>query len=134
MHTHPTSANLDQNFALVRAFRSLRVGDADIIAKVVDAFGDTWSVQTGDDYDGYLFMLIEPSDDKDEQLPNYMVTGQIGQIELAMVDGDDCRTLGRFEDIYGLTAELTFRLLDVATGSYDLQHQCRSRFPTSSTK
>ncbi len=114
MHTCPMSSDLNQNIALVRAFRSLRARDAEIVAQVVDGFDGGWSVQTCDDYDGYLFILIEPSAERSRQWPSYMVSGKAGQIELAAVDGDDCQMLGRFGDIYGLTAELVSRLLGTA--------------------
>ncbi len=117
MHTRPASSDLDQNSTLVRALRSLRVGDAKIVAEVVDAFGGSWSVQTCDDYDGYLFMLIEPSAEQAGQPPSYVVSGKTGQAELAVVDADDCHTLGCFGDIYGLAAELTCRLLGTSPGS-----------------
>lgn len=113
-HAQSTFSDLDQNCTLVRAFRSLRVGDVEIIRMVVDPFGGNWSVQTGDDYDGYLFILIEPSAEHVEQLPTYMVSGKTGQIELSKVCDDNCQPLGRFEDIYAATAELTFRLLCAA--------------------
>ena len=110
MPTHPICFDYDQQAAFVRAFRSLTFQDAEIVAQLIDVFGSTWSVQTSDDYDGYLFMLIEPSAERRERLPSFIVSGKIGKIELAVVDGDDCRTLGCFGDIYGLTAELTERL------------------------
>ena len=110
MHTQPVFRDRDHNLALVRALRSLRLGDAEVVSKIVDAF-ENWSVQTGDDYDGYLFMVIEPSAEYARQLPSYVVSGKTGQIELAVVHGDDCQTLGRFDDIYGLVAELSSRLL-----------------------
>ncbi len=117
MHTRPISFDLDQNSTLVRAFLSLRASDVEIVAHAVDGFGGSWSVQTCDDYDGYLFILVEPSAQRAGQLPSYMISGKTGQIELAAVDGDDCQTLGRFGDIYGITAELAFRLLGSARQS-----------------
>jgi hypothetical protein len=110
MHTPPVFRDQDHNLALVRALRSLRLEDAQVVSKIVDGF-ENWSVQTGDDYDGYLFMVIEPSPEHLAQPPSYMVSGQTGQIELAAVHGDACQPLGRFDDIYGLTAELCSRLL-----------------------
>lgn len=114
MHTQPIYSDLDQNTALVRALRSLRAEDAEVVAKVVAAFDDCWSVHTDDDYDGYLFMLIEPSDADAEQLPSYLVSGKTSQLELAIVAGDDYRAVGRFDDIYGLAAELATSLVEAA--------------------
>lgn len=106
--THATCSQSDQ--ALMRAFRSIRGADAEIIARVADRFGGAWAVQTCDDYDGYLFVLIEPAGDSAKQSPSYMVSGQTGQLELAMVDHDDCRTLGRFSNIDEVASALDSRL------------------------
>ena len=110
MPARSLSFDPNQKSALVRAFRSLTFKDAEIVAQLVDAFDGAWAIQTSDDYDGYLFMLIEPSAERTEQLPSFMVSGTTGQIELAVVDGDDHQTLGCFADIDGLTVELAVRL------------------------
>ena len=108
MITHATGSQSDQ--VLVRAFRSLRVADAEIIAEAADRFDGAWAVQTCDDYNGYLFILIEPVGDHAEPSPSYMVSGQTGQLELAMVDHDDYRTLARFSNIDEVAAGLSFIL------------------------
>ena len=102
---HATCSPSDQ--ALVRAFGSIRVADAEIIANVAKRSHGAWAVQTGDDYHGYLFVLIEPVGDHAEQFPSYMVSGQTGQLELAVVDHDDCRTLGSFKSIEDVVPELS---------------------------
>ena len=98
-------------FAPIRALRSLRLRDAEIITQVVGPIGGAWTVQTFDDYDGYLSILVEPCSQGAEQRPSYLVSGKTGNAELIAVDGDQCQTLGHFGDIYGLAAELTSRLL-----------------------
>ncbi len=115
MDVRPVSLNLDQNTTLVRALRSLSISDAEIVAKKVNAVGGNWSIQTVDDYEGYLFMLIEPAPESAGRLSSYIVSGKCGQSELAIIDGDLCQTLSRFSNIDSLAAELASRLLGADT-------------------
>lgn len=111
MHTRQVSRDLEQNSALVRALRSLTLGDADRISEAVKAVGGGWSVQASDDYDGYLFVLIEPPAARAEQMPSYMVSGPTGQVELHSVrDEDQSEPAGRFANVSDLAEELTHRL------------------------
>ena len=99
----------EQTSALIRALDSLWAGDAYLITNMVEAKNGRWSVQTGDDYDGYLFLLIEPTSEN-ECLPSYLISGKTGQLELAAIDGDQCKTLGRFSETEDLVSDLTIRL------------------------
>ena len=116
--THATCSQSDQ--ALVRAFRSLRVADAEIVAGVADRFDGAWAVQTCDDYNGYLFVLIEPVGNHAEQSPSYMISGQTGQLELAMIDRDDCHTLANFSNIDEVAVGLSFIFAQVSAGTHSM--------------
>ena len=52
---------INQDLATIRALSSITSQQADTIAQAVQASGRAWDVQTIDDYDGYLSILIEPS-------------------------------------------------------------------------
>lgn len=92
MHTGHNYRDLEQGPATIRALRSLAPRDADAITQAVAAVGDGWSVQTSDDYDGYLCILVEPQDETAGQL-TYLISGTVNRIELAEMHHDEMHTI-----------------------------------------
>ena len=105
-----THLSFGQNSAIIRPLDSLWAGDVYLISKLVETTDERWSVQTGDDYDGYLFMLIEPTSEIAECQPSYLISGKTGRLELAAIHGDECKTLGRFCEVDNLVSDLNIRL------------------------
>ena len=107
MHTDQAFRNPEHGPAIVRALRSLAFGDADLIAQAVGTIGHSWSVQSFDDYEGYLSVLVEP---EDASQPSYLISGTLDQIELARLSYDNLRTLGCFQNV-ATTADQLIQLL-----------------------
>ena len=87
---HPSQAPV-----VVRALHSLTAQNADTIGRTIAELDRGWAVQTWDDYDGYLSILIEPVD-QDAAQPSYSISGTVKRIELAKLCGDEMITLGAF--------------------------------------
>lgn len=80
----------------IRAFRSLTRRDADAVRSTVRAAATGYTVQEHDDYDGYLSLLLTPSDDT---ASSYVVTGRTGAIDIATLRDDDMAPMGTFPSI-----------------------------------
>ena len=110
MDTSQLYQDLDQGPVTIRALHSLTQQQAAIIAHAVAAVAPHWTVQTCDDYDGYLSIMVEPAGPSPEQ-PAYYISGTIGRIELAEAQGDDLNTIACFHDV----RELATRLAEILT-------------------
>ena len=80
----------------IRAFRSLTRRDADAVRSTVRAAATGYTVQEHDDYDGYLSLLLTPSDDT---ASSYVVAGRTGAVDIATLRDDDMVPLGTFPSI-----------------------------------
>lgn len=89
------SASLSMD-ASIRALHSLTRRDANAVRSTVRAAATGYSVQEHDDYDGYLSLLITPTDDA---APSYVVAGRTGAVDVAVLQNDDMIALGTFPSI-----------------------------------
>jgi hypothetical protein len=103
IHTDQIDRAWEQGPVTIRALRSLT---RQAFEAVSDAISDVpgMTLERHDDYEGYLSVLI--SSEAGTDAPSYLISGQVGRIELAQFQGDELHTLGRFEDIEATTAEL----------------------------
>ena len=59
-----------------------------------------------DDYDGYRFIVITPTQDTSGSAPDYLVSGKTGQIDLTSIVGDDAVSLCQFGSMDSLVQTL----------------------------
>jgi hypothetical protein len=104
----------EPNPVTIRALRSLTPQALDAVGDAVRDLPGQWALERHEDYDGYLSLLI--SSESDSGMPAYLISGKIGDIELAQFDGNQLHTLARFDDIEATTAELV-RLLEQPTAA-----------------
>ena len=95
MHNGHPLCDQSQAPLVIRALHSLTAQTAETIGRTIADLDRGWSVQTWDDYDGYLSILIEPVD-QDAAQPSYLISGTVKRIELAKLEGDEMTTLGAF--------------------------------------
>jgi hypothetical protein len=99
------SGNATQDTATIRALSSIRSHQADAITRAVRSAGRAWDVQTFEDYDGYLSLLIHPIVQGDEQ-KSFSIAGTAQRLELSATCGDDLTTLACFSNVDDLVAGL----------------------------
>ncbi len=92
----------------IRALSSITSEQADTIVRAVQASGSAWTVQTTDDYDGYLSILVEPIVQHDEQ-KSFFISGTAQHLELFEACDDDMTSVASFSDVEAVSA----RLLDL---------------------
>jgi hypothetical protein len=102
----PRGAN--QHLASIRALGSITSQQADIIMQAVQTSGLAWTVQTTDDYDGYLSILVEPIVHGDSQ-KSFFIAGTTQKLELFEAYDDDMTLVASFSDVEAISA----RLLDL---------------------
>jgi hypothetical protein len=90
------------------ALRSLTPQALDAVGDAVRDLPGRWTLERHEDYDGYLSLLVSPEDDCHRS--TYLISGKIGDIELARFEDEQLHALARFEDIDATAAELV-RLL-----------------------
>lgn len=95
--------NLDS--ATIRAMSSITFEQAKIIVQAVRATGPEWDVQTPDDYNGYLSILIAPSVSADKQT-SFFVAGTAQRLELFKACDDNMTSVASFNDVEGLSVVL----------------------------
>ena len=95
----------NQDHIVVRALSSITSEQADTIAQIVHASGQSWDVQAIDDYDGYQSILIEPALRSDEQKALF-ISGTAKRLELFEAQDDDLAPIGTFTDTEMLEARL----------------------------
>ena len=105
MHTGQISQAWEQGPVTLRALRSLTPRTLDTVRSAITDVPGLWVVEQHDDYDGYLSILISPETGGDDQ-PTFLISGTIGQVELAHSQGDELHTLGRFADVDATIAAL----------------------------
>jgi hypothetical protein len=104
IHTGQIDRAWEQGPVTIRALRSLTPQVFKVVADAVGEVPGNWVIEQHDDYDGYLSILISPEGDSDA--PSYVISGQVGQIELAQFQGDELRSRGCFGHIEATTVEL----------------------------
>ena len=95
VQSYPTCSS-QLGLATIRALSSLSRRDAEIVRATVRAAASCHTVQEHDDYDGYLSLLITPTDDV---RPSFMVAGRSGAVDVAELWGDEMMTIGTFASI-----------------------------------
>ena len=108
MHTRQIGQDLDQGPMIVQALSSITRQQTAIITRAAAACGPDWTVQTCDDYDGYLSIMIEPADCSSKQSA-YYISGATSRIELAEIQNESLKALERHYD----AAELATRLAEI---------------------
>jgi len=96
---------LNTESATIRALNSITSAQAEIIVQAILAIGPGWNVQTADDYDGYLSILIAPDISADEQA-SFFVAGTVQRLELFEACDDNMTSLASFNDAEGLSVAL----------------------------
>ncbi len=102
----PTPAALEHGSVVIRALSSL---SSPHVEAAVAAAGDGWAVQTTDDYDGYLSIVVEPSEQASDR-PAYLISGTLQQIELAEIRDETLTTILKASDMAAIVSELSRRL------------------------
>lgn len=100
-----SQAAFNQDHIVVRALSSITSEQADTIAQIVHASGQSWDVQAVDDYDGYQSLLIEPAISNDEQKALF-ISGTAQRLELFEAQDDDLALIGIFAGTELLGAQL----------------------------
>jgi len=95
--------------ATIRALSSITPAQAEIIVRAVRTTGPGWDVQTADDYDGYLSILIAPDVSADKQT-SFFVAGTARRLELFEACDDSMTSLASFNDVEDLSAALLDRI------------------------
>ena len=95
--------NLDS--AIIRALSSITSDQVEIIVQAVGATGLGWDVQTTDDYDGYLSILIASTVSAHKET-SFFVAGTAQRLELFKAYDDNMTSVASFNDIEGLTVVL----------------------------
>lgn len=90
---------------MVRALSSITPGQAQTIIQAIQADSRIWEVQTIDDYDGYLSILVEPNVSGNKQKA-FFVSGTAQHLELFETYDDDLTSVASFNDIEDLSARL----------------------------
>ena len=98
-------AAFNQDHVVVRALSSITSEQADTIAQIVHASGQSWDVHTVDDYDGYQSILIEPAIRSNEQKALF-ISGTAQRLELFEAQDDDLALIGTFAGTEMLGARL----------------------------
>jgi hypothetical protein len=92
----------------IRALSSITLDQAEIIVQAVRATGLNWDVQTTDDYDGYLSILVTPSISADKET-TFFVAGTAQRLELFKAYDDTMTLVASFND----AEDLSVVLLDI---------------------
>ena len=106
VNTTPSQDTVNQGSIIIRALSSITLEQADTITQAVRASGQSWNIETFDDYDGYLSILLEPSLD-DDRVPAFFIGGTAQHLELFEVHGDDILAIASFSQAVQLSARLS---------------------------
>ena len=98
----------NQNSVTIRALSSITSEQVKTITQAVQASGRAWDVQTIDDYDGYLSILVQPSARENEK-KTFFISGTAQHFELFEAYDDNMMSVATFNDV----GELSTRLLDL---------------------
>lgn len=106
--SQPPRDAANQVSVTIRALSSITSQQGDTITKAIRASGLAWTVQTTDDYDGYLSILVEPTIHGGEQ-KSFFISGTAHHLELFEAQNDNLIALANFTTIEAILA----RLLDL---------------------
>ena len=102
----PRRSAVNQDAAVIRALSSITLDQADRLTEIIRSAEPTWDVQTFDDYDGYLSLLVTSLVESGNE-KSFSITGKTECLELWQVQGDDFTPLGSFDSVDQLSARLT---------------------------
>ena len=105
-HTKTTPFTLECGPVAIRALNSLSRRHVEAISAVTC---NGWTIQTIDDYEGHLSMVVEPSEPTSNK-PSYLISGTIQEIELEEFHDEELTAILKAADITGITNELSRRL------------------------
>lgn len=100
--------DLNLNSSTIRALSSITLDQTEIIVQAVRATGRGWDVQTTDDYDGYLSIMVTPSISADKET-TFFVAGTAQRLELFKAYDDTMTSVASFND----AKDLSLVLLDI---------------------
>ena len=106
VNTTPSQDTANQGSIIIRALSSITLQQADTITQAVRASGQRWIVETFDDYDGYLSILLEPSVD-DDRHPAFFIAGTAQHLELFEAHDDKVLPIASFSEVDQLSARLS---------------------------
>jgi hypothetical protein len=104
IHTGQIDQAWEQGPVTIRALRSLTQHAFDAVSEAIGGVPGSWTLERHDDYDGYLSLLISP--ERGSDAPSFLISGQVGLMEVAKFQDDELHTLGQFENLEATTAEL----------------------------
>jgi hypothetical protein len=104
IHTDQIDQAWEQGPVTIRPLRSLTQQAFDAVREAIGGMPGNWTLERHDDYEGYLSILISPESEAD--VPSFLISGQVGLMEVAKFQGDELHTLGRFESLEATIAEL----------------------------
>lgn len=105
----------------IRALSSLTGRDAASVRAAVRSTGNRYRVEEHDDYDGYLSLLLTPDE---AGRCAFLVSGRVGAVDLAALQGDEMTGLGRFPSVGAAMLALRTALGADASGSADAAAPC----------
>ena len=103
--SQPPRDAANQVSVTIRALSSITSQQAGIIAQAVQSSGLAWTVQTTNDYNGYLSILVEPLVHDDKQ-KSFFIAGTAQHLELFEAQGDNSVALASFSDFGAISARL----------------------------
>ena len=106
--TQSPQGTANRGLVTIRALSSITSQQAETIAQAIYASGRAWEVQTFEDYDGYLSIMIGPSGISDKQ-KSFFISGTVQSLELFEAQDDNLIALASFNDFEAISA----RLLDL---------------------
>lgn len=101
----PRRTAVNHDAAVIRALSSITLDQADKLTEIIRGAGPAWDVQTFDDYDGYLSLLLTPFIQSENE-KSFSITGKAECLELWQVHGDDFTPLGSFDSVDQISARL----------------------------
>lgn len=101
----PRRTAVNQDAAVIRALSSITLDQADKLTEIVRGAELAWDVQTFDDYDGYLSILLTPLIESENE-KSFSITGKAERLELWQIHGDDFTPLGSFDSVDQLSDRL----------------------------
>lgn len=86
-------SRFEQGSVVIRRLRSLGWVQAGIVAQAIATFEPNWRVDSHNDYDGYLSLVVSSDD---ENAPTFAISGKADAIELSEVRDDALHSRGCF--------------------------------------
>ena len=96
---------VSQDAAVIRALSSITLDQADKLTEILRGAEPAWDVQTFDDYDGYLSLLLTPVIHSESE-KSFSINGKAECLELWAAHGDDLTFLGSFDSVDQLLTQL----------------------------